>query len=121
MKGYNREIGIQGENAAIRYLVNQGYVVIERNYRSRYGEIDIIAKDNNMIVFVEVKTRSNLAYGRPAEAIDYRKTRHLRYTAQQYIQWKGLYDCGCRFDAIEVVIGSLNTRSKINHIRNIIE
>ncbi len=120
MKGHNREIGIEGENIAIRYLVRQGYQIIEKNYRSKFGEIDIVVKDKNTIVFVEVKTRSNLAYGRPVEAINYKKINHLRHTAQQYIQWKGLNDCGCRFDAIEVLLGSLYTKPKVNHIQNII-
>lgn len=120
MGAHNKEIGMRGENIAVKHLLSQGYVILERNYRSRHGEIDIVSKHNNTIVFVEVKTRSSLSYGRPIESIDYKKIKHLQYTAQGYMQWKGLYNQGCRFDAIEVVIGSFGTKPKINHIQNII-
>jgi putative endonuclease len=120
MGAHNKEMGIRGEQIAVKYLLSQGYVILERNYRSRQGEIDIVSKHNNTIIFVEVKTRSSLAYGRPVESINHKKIKHLQYTAQGYMQWKNLNNCACRFDAIEVVIGSLGIKPKINHILNII-
>ena len=88
-----KSTGDYGEKLARRYLWLHGFWVIERNYRSRHGEIDIIAKKGKYIVFVEVKTRKeeNVSpYGRPARAVNYEKRQHLRYAVREYLRTKNI-------------------------------
>ena len=84
------EIGKIGENLATEYLKKQGYTIIERNFVANQGEIDIVARDNSKreLVFIEVKTRTNTVYGRPIEAINESKQKHLISTAKYYIYSK---------------------------------
>lgn len=110
--------GRTGENIATRYLQNIGYEVIERNFSCRQGEIDIIAKDHNEIVFVEVKTRSNLLYGKPAEAVTQTKKNHIEKVAQYYLYIKKLEKEYIRIDVIEIYVNK--NQYKINHIKQII-
>lgn len=99
----NKELGRAGEDEAAYYLKKQGYVLAARNYRVKTGEIDIIAwQDPETLVFVEVKTRTGLQYGKPAEAVNYYKRRKLIRTAQWYLLEKHVDGCHCRFDVIEV-------------------
>ena len=112
MKSENKDKGNIGENIAAKYLKKQGYEIIKRNYTNSYGEIDIIAAHDGYIVFVEVKTRTGLEFGYPAEAVDAHKRRKISQVAGGYIQSKRLYDYPVRFDVIEVYDG------KINHIEN---
>lgn len=112
-------LGKQGEKIAVEYLRKNHYKIVCTNYRCRFGEIDIIAYKNYTYIFVEVKTRKNLSFGRPIEAIDYKKKMHLLRTAQYYIQVAHLNDCKFRFDVIEIMILS-NTSPEITHIKNIL-
>lgn len=84
-KRLNRQIGDLGEQAATAFLRAQGYRILERNYRCRCGEIDIIAEDHGEIVFVEVKTRSPRAYLPPADAVDEQKRQRIRKAASFYL------------------------------------
>ncbi|EPS50345.1 hypothetical protein CFSAN002367_12475 [Clostridium botulinum CFSAN002367] len=81
----NKDIGSFGETIAVDYIKNCGYIILERNFRCKLGEIDIIAKDKNFIVFIEVKTRYSYIYGSPSEAITFRKQNKIYKTAQLYI------------------------------------
>jgi putative endonuclease len=83
---YRKRIGFWGENEAEKYLVGQGLEIIERNFHTREGEIDIIAKDENDVVFIEVKTRTNLNFGFPEEAVTEEKLDHLISAAESYLQ-----------------------------------
>lgn len=112
---YKQEIGQNGENIAEDYLKNEGYSIITRNFRTNYGEIDIIARDKNEIVFIEVKTRSNLKYGNPSEAVNQNKQKHIKMVAKYYIHMHQLYNCYIRFDVIEVYCR--NGKYRINHIK----
>ncbi len=94
--------GFLGEDAAEKELKKQGYSVIERNFRCRHGEIDIIAEHGGAIVFVEVKTRSNRSFGAPASSIDSRKKRHIIMTAKHYIEVRGISDRDARFDVVSI-------------------
>jgi putative endonuclease len=85
MSLYKKSLGKQGEGLAIDYLKSLGYSVIEKNFSSKFGEIDIIAEKNNCLYFVEVKTRSNLNHGAPFEAVNKRKIRHIKNAAQYYL------------------------------------
>ena len=112
MKRDNKVKGKLGEDLAVKYLKKKGYEIVKRNYTNAYGEIDIIAAHDGFLIFVEVKTRTTLDYGRPAEAVNAHKMRKLSQVASGYIQYKGLYDYPARFDVIEVYEG------EVNHIEN---
>jgi putative endonuclease len=93
-------IGALGEEAAVKLLKKQGYKIIERNFRAKCGEIDIIARDGEYTCFVEVRMRKSNDYGSPAETIDERKRMRIINTAKLYAQKKGIYDTPMRFDAV---------------------
>ena len=97
-----KAIGDQGENLAVIYLLAQGCRILERNFRSRNGEIDIIAQQGAIILFIEVKTRRNRAFGTPGEAVTVKKQQKLIRTAQMYLNGKKKADSFCRFDVLEV-------------------
>lgn len=93
--------GASAESLACRYLSQQGLKIVERNYRTQRGEIDIIARDEESLVFIEVRLRSNPGFGGAAQSIDARKQARLISAAQHYLLKKGLTDAQpCRFDAI---------------------
>ncbi len=93
-------IGNIGEEAAVITLKKQGYKIIERNYRTKMGEIDIIARDGEYTVFVEVRLRKSNAFGTPADTIDERKQQKIIKTAQLYAVKNDIYDTPMRFDAV---------------------
>lgn len=111
-------LGLDGETLACEYLIRKGYKIISRNYHSRFGEIDIIAQTNKTLVFVEVKTRTNKAYGTALEAINAYKLRKIIKTSQFYINQFKLGDIDYRFDAIEVYFEDF-TQPQIDHLINI--
>jgi len=96
------EIGNYGERVASSFLRRRGYRVLMRNFASEGGEIDLVCRDNDVLVFVEVRTRSGEQFGRPAESIDTRKEDALRHTAGRYLQLLKRDDIRHRFDAVEV-------------------
>ncbi len=93
-------IGNIGEEAAVITLKKQGYKILERNYRTKTGEIDIIAKDGEYTVFVEVRLRKSNNFGTPADTIDERKRQKIIKTAQMYAVKNDIYDTPMRFDAV---------------------
>ena len=106
-----KNIGNLGESKSIEYLEKNYYQIIERNFFCRFGEIDIIARDGNYLVFVEVKYRKSENYGMPIEAVDFRKQNKIRGVANYYLLKTG-YNKAVRFD----IIGILG--EKITHIKN---
>lgn len=106
----SKEKGNFGETAAANYLIGNGYKIIDRNFRSRYGEIDIIAEDDGYTVFVEVKTRKNFDMGFPCEAVNYAKQKQIVRMALMYIVSKKILDCPMRFDVVEVVADGFEIR-----------
>ena len=117
MAGLDRRkrAGNYGETAVTGYLAAKGYEILARNYRAWGGEIDIVAKDSDYIVFIEVKYRRQLAYGRPAEAVTHKKRRAIIAAAYGYLAEYCRGDENCRFDIIEVFGREQLT---INHIEN---
>ena len=113
-----RRFGIIGEKIAQDYLRRNGYEILKTNFYTRKGEIDIIASINNIIVFVEVKTRTNLKYGTPAMSIRDTKLKHIKSTAKIFLKLNNLYKYEIRFDVIEIIIK--NGKCFINHIKKII-
>ncbi len=99
----NMRLGRAGEASAERFLRKKGYRIIERNYRTRFGELDIIARDGRTLVFVEVKTRSGHAFGGPAEAVSRRKQSSLSLAAGLYMKERRLAGLAVRFDVVGIV------------------
>lgn len=110
----NREVGADGEAKVVEYLKKKGYLVIEKNYRTRNFEIDIIAKTGNTICFIEVKSRKTSKYGLPREAVTRKKQNQIIKGAMTYIKYKKLKVFSYRFDVVEVFL----EESRINHIEN---
>lgn len=96
-------LGKAGEAFAAKFLKKKGYKIKETNYRSPLGEVDIIAVDRKTLVFVEVKTRRNIAFGYPAEAVNQRKQIQIAKTAQHYLSSKKLTNHAARIDVVSVI------------------
>ncbi len=98
-----RRIGAEYEQIAADYLTENGYQIVERNFRNRFGEIDIIAKDEEYLVFVEVKFRGSQSCGTPVEAVDFRKQRIITKVAWYYLLTHGGNEwTPCRFDVLSI-------------------
>ncbi len=108
--------GRTGEEIARKCLEDQGIVILETNYRFRRGEIDIIARDGEDIVFCEVKARWNDQYGPPEYAVTPRKQRQIRKIAEGYLYERGISDQPCRFDVIAIEM--TGGKPDIRHLRN---
>lgn len=105
---YKKLLGRIGETQAEKYLKKVGYKILEKNYKTRIGEIDIIASEEGIIVFVEVKTRSTNNYGSPAQAVDKNKQKKYQRVAQEYLIKTGQTDKNCRFDVVEIENKKIN-------------
>ena len=99
----NLEFGKAAENAAAKFLKGQGYKVIRCNYKTKFGEIDIIAKDKSVICFVEVKARHSKLFGEPAEAVSLAKQRQISKAAICYLKENNLLDRLARFDVLSLL------------------
>ena len=97
-------LGKLGEDCAAKFLEAEGYTIVERNFRIRSAEIDIIARRDNLIIFVEVKARSNIRHGLPVEAVNLRKQKKIIEAAGVFLQDENFCDCACRFDVVEVYL-----------------
>lgn len=113
----NKKLGDYGEMIARQYLIGKGYNILMQNFRCKSGEIDIIAQIEDYIVFIEVKTRTTLAYGMPAEAVNRKKQIRYGKIASTYIRNNRLFDNSYRFDVVEIYMPSYNSYT-INHIKN---
>ena len=102
MEKYKSFIGKLGEDEAQKYLIKNGYKILECNYFCRFGEIDIVAMDQNCLVFVEVKTRTSNKYGNPENAVNYWKKKHILLSARCYIEQYRMKEYFARFDVVEV-------------------
>jgi len=102
-----RAIGRDGEEIAAEYLRNNGYRIVEKNYKNRFGEIDIIAKDGNTVVFIEVKTRNTPSYGTPSSAVDSKKQQRMGKVAVTYLIKKRLTHHPVRFDVVSICDGKI--------------
>jgi len=109
--------GRAGEDAAVEYLRNAGYVVLERNWRCRLGEIDVIARDGSAFVFVEVRSRTNpTRFGSAIEAVTPRKCRQVRSVAAVYLKQLSEPPVSVRFDVVAVTFGIAGGGAEIKHI-----
>lgn len=113
-----KDTGNIGEDIVAKYLEEKGYKIIERNFRCKLGEIDIIAQDKEEIVFIEVKTRKILSYGNPADSVNQPKQKHIYKASEYYLLINNKLDDFTRIDVIEVYLN--NAGYKINHIKKAI-
>ena len=109
-------LGLRGEQQAADFLERAGMRVIERRFRIRLGEIDLVAIDGDLVVFVEVKTRRGFGYGRPAESVTPTKRRRMARTALAFLARRGWHERPTRFDVVEILVGSGG--SEIRHLRD---
>lgn len=118
--GYKKRLGGWGETIAAEYLTGNGYVILERNFRTQYGEIDLIALDKEILVFVEVKTRTSRKFGYPEEAISPKKKEHLLASAQSYLQTHQEMERDWRIDVLAIERIDRNSLPEITQFENII-
>lgn len=104
--------GKKGEIKAVLFLKKHGYKILETNFKNKIGEIDIIAEKDGVIVFIEVKNRSTYRFGRPIEAVDFRKQSKIKKVAEIYLMIKNKYYNDVRFDVVEV------SNDNLEHIEN---
>jgi putative endonuclease len=116
MSKAGKELGKKGEVLAAQYLKRQGYDIKEQNWRSSLGEIDLIARDKETIVFVEVKTRKSAHYGSGEMAVDKHKQEQIAKVALSYLLKRGLKDVDCRFDVVSVMLSE--NKNKIELIKD---
>lgn len=117
MKLSKQEIGARGEAIAYDYLIKQGYTVVARNWRYSRAEIDLIAKDGAVLVFVEVKTRSYTYYGEPSDSVTEHKEAMVMDAAQRYMESID-YDWEIRFDIISIILRKSGDCEKIEHFKD---
>lgn len=108
----NKELGKWGEKKAVNYLGKKQYKIKEINYRSPLGEIDIIAKDSQYLVFIEVKTRRSNNFGPPEAAVDFSKQQRIRKIALLYLKKNNFSEKKVRFDVISIIIDKNKGRLK---------
>lgn len=111
-----RRFGDWGENCARQFLERIGYSILEANYRGQYGEVDLVAREGECLVFVEVKTRRTRAFGRPEESVTEAKRQKLVQAAWEYMQSKGLEECQWRIDVVGIYVGRDGPRVRL--VRN---
>lgn len=114
-------LGQRGERAAARHLKRLGYRIVARGARSGLGELDLVAVDGRIVVFVEVKTRASQDAGHPSEAVDAAKQRRLTRLALGFLKRRGLLDCAARFDIVAVTWPAGQRRPTIEHFPNAFE
>ncbi|MFH1712848.1 MAG: YraN family protein [Candidatus Jacksonbacteria bacterium] len=122
MNRYRKNLGDYGEKLAVKFLQKRGYAIIDQNFSSRYGEIDIIAlhpKETDTICCMEVKTRISTDFGSPEEAVTYNKIKRLHDTACSYFFQNRIEDKIFRLDIIAIFINQIIKKAKIKHIKGI--
>lgn len=117
MKTQNRAIGRLAEDMAVDALTKKGFKILERNFSNRFGEIDIIAKDKDTLVFVEVKAKKGIEFGMPEEMINAYKLHKIRNMAAIYTKGEGVL---CRIDVVAIVLSSSNEILRLNHYENVV-
>ena len=116
MKTYNKETGRIGEELARNFLKEKGYQIVKSNFSTRFGEIDLICKDGDMTVFVEVKTKHGLEFGTPEEMFTKGKEDRVKRMASVYLEGR---EITCRIDMVAVVLGDNNKPERMTHYPNV--
>ena len=114
-----KSFGVYGENIAGKYLRKNGYKILQKNFRTKFGEIDIIAKENDVIAFVEVKTRESGEFASPFLSIDKNKQKHIIKASLVYLKSKKILEKhACRFDVISVISNDTGSSNKVELIKD---
>ncbi len=116
MKNFNRQTGILAEDLAAKTLAKKGYQILERNFSNKFGEIDIVARYKDILVFVEVKAKRGVSFGRPEEMINPYKLKKIQRMATIYMEGKNVL---CRIDVVAIVFGINNEVLSLNHYENV--
>lgn len=112
-------VGMQGEHYALEHLQKHNYRIVARNWRCRSGEIDLIAEEEDVLVFVEVRTRAHTKrFGTPQESVDYRKQQRVRATAKFYLHQHKKFELKVRFDVVAVVIEQDGALIQLEHVKH---
>ncbi|MBI3955649.1 YraN family protein [Candidatus Gottesmanbacteria bacterium] len=117
MKAYNKDTGRIGEEFAGNLLQKKGYTVVKRNFATRFGEIDLICKDGQTTVFVEVKTKKGLDFGSPEEMYTKSKAERVKRMASVYLEGR---ETNCRIDMVAIVLDDDNQPQRMTHYPNVI-
>ena len=118
MSKFNECIGFYGEDLASSYLKSKGYYILDKNFKNKYGEIDLICRHDGLIIFVEVKSRYNYNYGLPCEAVTYSKQRQIINLCKFYLLTRKLFDYNCRFDVVEIYFNKNNESYILQHTKD---
>ena len=111
-------LGRLSEELGAAWLEARGMKILERNYRNRTGEIDLIGKLKDVLVIVEIRSRSSLLWGSPAESVNYRKQYKIKQVAAYYRMQKGWTDCECRFDVLSILMSQTEGTARIDWYPN---
>ena len=114
-------LGNWGERVARNFVAGKGYRVLETGFRSAWGEVDIVARDGDELVFIEVRTRRGTALGTPQESVTRAKARRLTATAQSYMEERGVAGADWRIDLISIVLDSGGKVQELSHLRHAVE
>ncbi len=114
-------LGNWGERVARNFLVDKGYKVLETGFRSAWGEVDIVARDGDELVFVEVRTRRGTALGTPQESVTRAKAGRLIATAQSYMEEKGVTGADWRIDLVSIVLDNRGRVQELSHLAHAVE
>ena len=118
MHSYNKDIGSFGEALARDYLISKGYKILNMNFRNKFGEIDIICKKNNLLIFCEIKSRYSNSFGSPIEYITCYKQKQIIKLSELYLISKKYYNFNVRYDIIEVIFNTITSSHIINHVQD---
>jgi putative endonuclease len=113
-----KRMGQVAEEAAVHYLKHQGYQILERNYRSPLGEIDIIAEDRDTLVFIEVRSRQGTRFGLPQETVNWAKQQKVKRMATHYLKAKNAWKKACRFDVVGILFNEEGEVKSLELIRD---
>lgn len=116
-----KDTGRTGESIALSFLQKQGYTVVEKNFRCKFGEMDIIAENDDQLVFIEVRSCRSLNSGLPQESLNYFKKKRLTQIALFYLTSHNLGNLSCRFDVVAVLFDAARRVSSIDLIKNAFE
>ena len=114
----NSNLGSYGERVAAQRLVDQGMVLVDRNWRCELGEVDLVLRDGDVLVFCEVKTRSSAAYGHPLEAVGQAKGDRLRRLAMRWVEDHGVHPEGIRIDLVGVLLAERGA-AVVEHLQGV--
>jgi len=118
MKKFNKDIGSYGEDLALCYLKRNNYSLISKNFRTSNGEIDLICRFKDIIVFIEVKSRYSYHFGTPGEAVTYYKQKQIINISKYFLFKYKLLNYNCRFDVIEIYFNKNNELYTVKHIED---